>query len=142
MDLADAAEKYPSEISGGMTKRAGLARAIVRSADIILYDEPTSGLDPVTALAINRLVKRVNRRFGTTSVVVTHDIQQALMFADRVMLLKDGKVCAVDAPERFVASGLPAVREFLAAQFISPGDWGKIRESAESLGLDGNGGVG
>ena len=142
VDLADAAEKYPSEISGGMTKRAGLARAIVRSADIILYDEPTSGLDPVTALAINRLVKRVNRRFGTTSVVGTHDIQQALMFADRVMLLKDGKVCAVDAPERFVASELPAVREFLAAQFISPGDWGKIRESAESLGLDGNGGVG
>lgn len=113
--LLDAAEKYPAEISGGMQKRAGLARSIVRDADIILYDEPTSGLDPVTSLAINRLIADLNGRRGITSVIVTHDLPAALRMADRLMLLKDGKGVFCGAPEEFLGSGDPGVKEFVAA---------------------------
>lgn len=113
--LEDAAEKYPGEISGGMQKRAGLARAIVRKADIVLYDEPTSGLDPVTTITIHRLIKKLNRDHGITSIVVTHDIQGALHLADRIMLLKDGKAVETAKVDEFVHSANPAVQEFLTA---------------------------
>ena len=98
-----------------MQKRAGLARAIVRESDILLYDEPTSGLDPVTSVTINRLIRKLNRELGITSVVVTHDLAGALHFADRILLLKDGKAAECAAPDRFAASQNPDVREFLAA---------------------------
>jgi len=119
VDLTAAADRYPAEISGGMAKRAGLARAIVREADIILYDEPTSGLDPVTSITINRFIKRLNVERHITSIVVTHDLLGALLFADRILMLKNGHVVACETPERFVVSANPEVREFLAAQFIS-----------------------
>ena len=120
VELLDAAGKYPSEISGGMQKRAGLARAIVREADIILYDEPTSGLDPVTSATINALIRRLNRERGITSVVVTHDLAGALKIADRILLLKGGRAVDCASPECFVASENPDVREFLAAM---KGEW-------------------
>lgn len=120
VELADAADRYPAEISGGMQKRAGLARAIVRECDIVLYDEPTSGLDPVTSVTINRLIRRLNRERGITSIVVTHDLQGALLFADRVMMLKNGHVIELSTPSEFVQSSKPDVREFLDAQFITP----------------------
>jgi phospholipid/cholesterol/gamma-HCH transport system ATP-binding protein len=113
--LSDATDKYPSEISGGMQKRAGLARAIVRESDIVLYDEPTSGLDPVTAESINRLIVRLNRERGVTSVVVTHDLASALKMSARVMLLKDGKVIECAPPQAFQKSTNPAVMSFIAA---------------------------
>ncbi len=113
--LEDSADKYPGELSGGMQKRAGLARAIVRRADIVLYDEPTSGLDPVTALSIHRLIKKLNSEQGVTSIVVTHDIQGALNLADRIMLLKDGKAVAALKASEFASSDNPTVREFLTA---------------------------
>lgn len=113
--LLDAAEKYPSEISGGMQKRAGLARAIVRDVDVVLYDEPTSGLDPVTSGSINRLIKELNRTRGITSVVVTHDLTAALKYADRIMLLENGKAVECSAPKEFEKSENPSVRKFLAA---------------------------
>ena len=119
VELSDAADRFPAEISGGMAKRAGLARAIVRDADIILYDEPTSGLDPVTSITINRLIKRLNVERRITSIVVTHDLLGALLFADRILMLKNGHVVACEPPARFVASDNAEVREFLAAQFIS-----------------------
>ena len=119
VELEAAADRYPAEISGGMAKRAGLARAIVREADIILYDEPTSGLDPVTSITINRLIRRLNDARGITSVVVTHDLQGALLFADRLLMLKGGHVVACESPEAFVRSTNAEVREFLAAQFIT-----------------------
>ena len=103
-----------------MQKRAGLARAIVRRNDIILYDEPTSGLDPVTSVTINRLIRRLNKERGITSIVVTHDLQGALLFADRVLMLKDGHVVEVSEPSAFVKSTNPDVREFLDAQLITP----------------------
>ena len=115
VELTDAAEKYPAEISGGMQKRAGLARAIVRDSDVVLYDEPTSGLDPVTSITINRLIRKLNRELGITSIVVTHDLQGALNFADRILLIKDGKKVECLPPAQFVESDNPVVREFLVA---------------------------
>ena len=115
VELVPAADKYPAEISGGMQKRAGLARAIVRESDIVLYDEPTSGLDPVTSVTINNLIRKLNRELGITSVVVTHDLQGALAIADHILLLKGGKAVECSTPEEFVKSDKPDVREFLAA---------------------------
>ena len=120
VELSDAADRYPAEISGGMQKRAGLARVLVRQCDVVLYDEPTSGLDPVTAATINRLIRKLNKERGVTSIVVTHDLQSALLFADRIMMLKNGRVAELSAPAEFVRSANPDVREFLAAQFITP----------------------
>lgn len=115
VDMTEAADRYPAEISGGMIKRAGLARAIVRKADAVLYDEPTSGLDSVTARNIHRLIQTVNRERGLTSVVVTHDLPGACSFADRILMLKDGRVVTVAKPEDFMASDIPAVRELVSA---------------------------
>ena len=113
--LGDAADRYPSEISGGMQKRAGLARSIVRESDLILYDEPTSGLDPVTALSIHRLIVDLNRTRGITSVLVTHDLQAALRIADRILFLKGGRSVLCGSPEDFIGSGNPEVKEFVSA---------------------------
>lgn len=113
--LADARDKYPAEISGGMQKRAGLARSIVRQADIVLYDEPTSGLDPVTAASINRLIVRIRDERGVTSVVVTHDLASALKMSDRVMLIKGGRALECAPPAEFLKSENPDVMEFIAA---------------------------
>ena len=118
--LSEAAGKYPSEISGGMQKRAGLARVLVREAEVILYDEPTSGLDPVTSASISRLIRDVNDSRGATSVLVTHDLAGALRVADRIMLLKDGKCVLCARPEEFAGSRDPAVMEFIAA---AKGEW-------------------
>ena len=113
--LLDAADKYPSEISGGMQKRAGLARVLVRDAEVILYDEPTSGLDPVTSASITRLICDVGKARGVTSVLVTHDVAGALRIADRLMLLKGGKCAFCGSPAEFTSSGEPSVVEFLSA---------------------------
>ena len=115
VELSEAAGRYPAEISGGMQKRAGLARAIVRESDVILYDEPTSGLDPVTSVTINNLIRRLNKKLGITSVVVTHDLLGALAIADRILLLKDGRVVECSTPKDFVDSPNRDVQEFLAA---------------------------
>ena len=113
--LADDAAKYPAEISGGMQKRAGLARAIVCEAEIILYDEPTSGLDPVTSAQITRLIRDVNRTRGVTSVVVTHDLGSAFRIASRILLVKDGRAIVCLTPDEFRRSENPEARAFLAA---------------------------
>lgn len=113
--LADDAAKYPAEISGGMQKRAGLARAIVCEAEVILYDEPTSGLDPVTSAQITRLIRDVNRTRGVTSVVVTHDLGSAFRIASRILLVKDGRAVVCLTPDEFRRSENPEARAFLAA---------------------------
>lgn len=114
-----------------MQKRAGLARAIVRRSDIILYDEPTSGLDPVTSVTINRLIRRLNRERGITSVVVTHDLQGALLFADRLLMLKEGHVVETSTPEAFVHSTNKDVRDFLDAQFITESSFQQMKAEYE-----------
>jgi len=113
--LGDDFDKYPSEISGGMLKRAALARAIARDADIILYDEPTSGLDPLSSRQIHDLIVGLNAEKRLTSVIVTHDLKSALRFADRILLLKDGKAFPAMSPAEFLDCKDPTVREFLSA---------------------------
>ncbi|MBR7180340.1 MAG: ATP-binding cassette domain-containing protein [Kiritimatiellae bacterium] len=115
VELSHAAGKYPPEISGGMQKRAGLARAIVRESDIVLYDEPTSGLDPVTSVTIHRLIRKLNRTRGITSIVVTHDLAGAIAIADRILLIKDGKAAVCLPPAQFLESENPAAKEIVAA---------------------------
>ncbi len=111
-------EKVPSEISGGMRKRAGLARAIVRQPEIVLYDEPTSGLDPVTARTIDALIEKLRVELGVTSVVVTHDLQSALTIGTRIAMLQ-GHLQELCTPAEFVRSQQPEVKEFLESQFIT-----------------------
>ena len=116
--------KRPSEISGGMQKRAGLARAIVRNPEIVLYDEPTSGLDPVTSRTIDRLIRRMQNDLGVTSVVVTHDLHSALSIGTKIAMLHNGKIIELSAPDRFIHSPRPEVQAFLESQYITKqGDW-------------------
>lgn len=118
VDLHEAYHKYPSNISGGMQKRAGLARAIITEPDIILYDEPTSGLDPVTSRTIDELTIQLQEDLGTTSVVVTHDMISALKIASRIVMLHHGKLIEISTPEEFIHSENEIVRGFLDSQHI------------------------
>ena len=116
--------KFPSEISGGMRKRAALARAIITEPEIILYDEPTSGLDPVTARTIDSLIDGLRTTLGVTSVVVTHDLHSALAIGTRIAMLFNGSLVEVSVPEDFVKSKNEQVQQFLAAQYINKkGNW-------------------
>jgi len=115
--LEDAREKRPSEISGGMQKRAGLARAIISEPKVVLYDEPTSGLDPVMSRHIDKLILSMQKELGITSVVVTHDLHSAFSIGDRVAMLHDGKVVEIGPPKEFVKSKVAVVQEFIKAQF-------------------------
>ena len=117
--LEGAGEKMPADISGGMRKRVGLARAIVTEPEIILYDEPTSGLDPVISRQIDLLIDDLRRRLGVTSVVVTHDLYSALHIGTRVAMLHEGRFVVCAPPEEFIASQHPVVRDFLQAQSIT-----------------------
>lgn len=112
LDPAQVLAKLPSDLSGGMRKRVGLARAIVRRPQILLYDEPVTGLDPVNSAAVARLIASIADRTGATSVVVTHDIEGALGLADRIALLDSGRVRFVGTPGEFRASEDPLVRAF------------------------------
>ena len=122
--LLDDAEKRPDEISGGMKKRAGLARAIIRDPKIVLYDEPTSGLDPVTARTIDSLISSMRDTLNMTSVVVTHDLHSALSIGTRIAMLHGGKIIELSTPEEFIKSERAEVRSFLESQFITKeGSW-------------------
>jgi phospholipid/cholesterol/gamma-HCH transport system ATP-binding protein len=103
-------KKMPSELSGGMRKRAGLARLIVYRPAILLYDEPTTGLDPITAMQINELIVKTQQELKATSIVVTHDILSALYVADRLALLKDGKIAYIDTPDAFMKIDDPIIK--------------------------------
>jgi len=111
-------ESYlPSELSGGMRKRAGLARAIVEQPRIILYDEPTTGLDPVTGATILDLIRDLRDRLGVTSLVITHDLQGARRIADGIAMLHEGKIIESGTPEEFLNSANPIVRQFVEGAF-------------------------
>ena len=105
----------PNELSGGMRKRVGLARALASEPEILFYDEPTSGLDPVTAYAIDGLIKEIDVNMHATSVVVTHDISSALRIADRVIFINNGKVLADAPPSEFVELDDPVIRGLIYA---------------------------
>jgi phospholipid/cholesterol/gamma-HCH transport system ATP-binding protein len=105
--------KMPSDISGGMQKRVGLARALALDPDILLFDEPTSGLDPITAAEIGELIVKLKKERNLTSIVVTHDVHGAKLFADRFVLLRQGKVAIDGAFEQLEQSQDPFVVQFL-----------------------------
>jgi phospholipid/cholesterol/gamma-HCH transport system ATP-binding protein len=124
--LQEDVDKYPAEISGGMRKRAGLARAIILDPEIILYDEPTSGLDPVSSRTIDKLIDDMRRELGVTSVVVTHDLHSALSIGTRIAMLMNGKIVELAEPAQFVNSKQEEVLAFLESQFITRrGGWEK-----------------
>jgi phospholipid/cholesterol/gamma-HCH transport system ATP-binding protein len=112
LDPAVVMPKLPSELSGGMRKRVGLARAIVGRPEILLYDEPVTGLDPINAAAVDRLIKQIGDKKGVTSIVVTHDIEGGLALCDRVALLEGGHLRFIGLPEEFKRSENPLVRAF------------------------------
>src|SRR5258705_8953207 len=111
--LREHADKMPSELSGGMKKRAGLARAIALDPKILFYDEPSAGLDPVTSTEIDHLIMDLNDKLGVTSVVVTHEMDSAFRIADRMVLLDRGKFIASGTPEEMRDSTNPIVHQFV-----------------------------
>ena len=106
-------ELLPAELSGGMQKRVALARAVVGRQRYILYDEPTTGLDPLNAANINELIARLKHEIGSTSVIVTHDVDSAFFLADRIAVLSDGIVQAIGTPEELRTSPDPRIQRFL-----------------------------
>ncbi|PIR26224.1 MAG: ABC transporter ATP-binding protein [Deltaproteobacteria bacterium CG_4_10_14_0_2_um_filter_43_8] len=106
-------KKMPSELSGGMAKRVGLARAIALEPEIILYDEPTTGLDPLMTLAIDNLIYSMQQKLNITSIVISHDISSTLRIADQIAMLYQGEMIEVADPETFQKSDNPVVQEFL-----------------------------
>ena len=108
-------DKYPNELSGGMRKRVGLARAIIREPSILLYDEPTTGLDPVTRTTVDELIETLKRELKLTSIVISHDIPSALLLADRIAFLHQGQIVFWGTPSEFRKSKHEAIRGFLAA---------------------------
>jgi phospholipid/cholesterol/gamma-HCH transport system ATP-binding protein len=113
MELEGQEEKMPVNLSGGMKKRVGLARAIVRRPSCILYDEPTSGLDPVVSDSINRLIRRLQQRFGVTSIVVTHDMKSAFHVADHIAYLHEGRIYFHGTPAELRESPDTILQDFL-----------------------------
>jgi phospholipid/cholesterol/gamma-HCH transport system ATP-binding protein len=111
--MGDAADKYPYEISGGMKKRAGLARAIALDPAIVFYDEPSAGLDPVMVGVIDKLIKDLTSKLGITSVVITHEMPSIFRIADEALMLFGGKMVFRGTPQELRQSQLPIVRQFI-----------------------------
>ena len=113
VDLSGTEERLPAELSGGMRKRVGIARAIALRPRYILYDEPTTGLDPVTAAVMDRLMVRAREHLGVTGVVVTHDMRSAYSVGDRVAMLYEGRIRQVGTVAEIQATEDPVVRQFI-----------------------------
>jgi phospholipid/cholesterol/gamma-HCH transport system ATP-binding protein len=113
VDLPGTENKKPAELSGGMKKRVGLARAIVYQPQIVLYDEPTTGLDPIVADSIDQLILRVRDRFKVTSVVVTHDMRSARRVGQRILMLHEKRIYTAGTPDEIFHSEDPIVRRFI-----------------------------
>ena len=120
VNLGDAGHKMPSEISGGMKKRVGLARAIIRNPEIILYDEPTAGLDPVVGTQINELILDMQKKLGVTSLLVTHDMSSVFRVSNRIAMLLNGRIMKVGTPAEFRASDDPIVKQFIYGESEGP----------------------
>jgi phospholipid/cholesterol/gamma-HCH transport system ATP-binding protein len=118
--LAGMGYKYPAEVSGGMKKRAGLARALVMQPEIVLFDEPTTGLDPLLGKSIHNLIRKMHATFGFTGVIVSHDIPEVFEISDRVAMLANGIIEEIGMTQEFLASKNPVVRQFLQGDVEGP----------------------
>jgi phospholipid/cholesterol/gamma-HCH transport system ATP-binding protein len=118
--LAGMGYKYPAEVSGGMKKRAGLARALVMQPEIVLFDEPTTGLDPLLGRSIHDLIRKMHATFGFTGMIVSHDIPEVFKISDRVAMLANGIIEEVGTTQEFLASKNPVVRQFLQGDVEGP----------------------
>jgi phospholipid/cholesterol/gamma-HCH transport system ATP-binding protein len=114
--LADASSMYPPELSGGMRKRAAVARAMALDPEILILDEPSAGLDPIVSAGLDELILFLKRSFGITILVVTHELESAFHIADRIAMLYQGKLIAVDTKEQFPGNPNPRIRQFLDRQ--------------------------
>jgi phospholipid/cholesterol/gamma-HCH transport system ATP-binding protein len=119
--LKDAADKMPSDLSGGMKKRVAIARALVVEPQLILYDEPTSELDPLSAIVIGEEILHLKERIHVTSLVVTHDRELAFGVADRIAVINEGRIIAIGTPDQVKAGKDPLIQRFLHADFKRPG---------------------
>lgn len=115
--LPEVRKVYPSELSGGMRKRVGLARTLAMQPEVLLFDEPTTGLDPVLAENINDLIVRVNGEFGITCILITHDIQATFRISDYIGFLYDGQIRAKGTPAEVVRSDHPVLQRFISNSF-------------------------
>jgi phospholipid/cholesterol/gamma-HCH transport system ATP-binding protein len=113
VDLPGVESKFPAELSGGMRKRVGIARAIARPPKYLLYDEPTTGLDPVTSAIIDQLMIRMREKLGVTSIVVTHDMRSASTVGSRIAMLYEGKVRQVGTVDEIMHTHDPIVKQFI-----------------------------
>ncbi|MBF0337037.1 MAG: ABC transporter ATP-binding protein [Nitrospirae bacterium] len=113
--LRDVDNKYPAELSGGMKKRAALARALVTKPQVVFFDEPTTGLDPVLKDSIHRLIKQCHTNIGFTGIIISHEIPDIFSVADRVAMLHEGVIVQDGSPSEIINSQLPPVREFVHA---------------------------
>jgi phospholipid/cholesterol/gamma-HCH transport system ATP-binding protein len=120
VDLPGTEDMLPADLSGGMRKRVGLARAVVQSPEVLLFDEPTTGLDPINVRRIDELILSLRRQFGLTSIVVTHDLPSAYLLSDRVAMLAQRRIVEVAPLADFRASRVPEVRAFLDAMELQP----------------------
>lgn len=118
--LKNVNHKYPDELSGGMKKRVGLARALLLEPQIVLFDEPTTGLDPVIRRAIHQLIKETQQKFGFTAVIVSHDIPDIFEVAHHVAMLYRGEILQFGTPEEIQASEHPVVRQFISGSLEGP----------------------
>jgi len=110
----------PSELSGGMKKRVGLARAIAHAPEILLYDEPTTGLDPIMADAINDLIVEMKQKLSVTSVAITHDMHSAYKIADRIAMLYQGRIIGTGTPDEIKNTTNPIIRQFITGSAVGP----------------------
>ena len=122
VELPGIENKKPSELSGGMRKRVGLARAIVYRPEIVLYDEPTTGLDPVVSDSIDKLIVRVRDRLNVTTVVVTHDMRSARRVGQRIVMLREGRIYVEGTPDQIFSSSDPVVHNFVNGISEKTGD--------------------
>ncbi len=114
--MEEETDKLPAELSGGMKKRVALARGLATEPEVLLYDEPTAGLDPKNTGRVTALIRELRDRLGVTSVLVTHDVQSAFRIADRMALLKDGRIAELDQVDAFRRSRSPEVIDFLDSE--------------------------
>jgi phospholipid/cholesterol/gamma-HCH transport system ATP-binding protein len=114
--LSDAGSLYPPELSGGMRKRAAVARAMALDPEILILDEPSAGLDPIVSAGLDELILFLNRSFGITILVVTHELESAFQIADRIAMLYRGRLIAADTKEQFAGNAHPRIRQFLDRQ--------------------------